>query len=83
MALFGSINNASESLALIMPRESTFNYSTAQRSGLILTYSVFRNFESKIDNIELIDMNYDAFIHGNYPALVIVKLKNGEKVDER
>jgi hypothetical protein len=78
MALYGAMQNTTEAVAFIMPRESTFNYKTSQRSGLLLTYSVLKNFESRTENIELIDVDYDAFEHGNYPALLIVKMKNEE-----
>lgn len=76
MALYGAMKHTSDALVFVMPRESTFHYKTSQRSGLILTYAVLKSFAEKTENLELIDMDFDAFQHGNYPTLVLVKFAN-------
>ena len=75
MALYGALNMSKNIVAFVMPREASFYAKTSQRSGILLTYSVFKSFENTIDNVEMIDLNFDAFQHGNYPSLVIVKFK--------
>ena len=77
MALYGAMKHTSVALAFVMPRESTFHYKTSQRSGLILTYAVLKRFAEKTENLEMIDIDFDAFQHGNYPALVVVKFTQG------
>ena len=75
MALYGALKMSKNVVAFVMPREASFYAKTSQRSGILLTYSVLKLFENSIDYIEMIDLDFDAFQHGNYPSLVIVKFK--------
>ena len=75
MALYGALSMVKEAVAFVMPREASFYAKTSQRSGILLTYSVIRSFRKTIDYVEMIDLDFDAFQHGNYPSLVIIRLK--------
>ncbi len=77
MALYGAMKHKPEALAFVMPRESAFHYKTSQRSGLVLTYSVLKKSEDKIQSVDMIDIDYDVFQHGNYPTLVLIKFAEG------
>ena len=76
MALYGALNMSKEVVAFVMPREASFYAKSSQRSGILLTYAVLKSFESLIDYVEMIDLNFDVFQHGNYPSLVLIKLKS-------
>jgi len=77
IALLGGIQWGKDVVGYVMPRESSFCAKFRQRAGLVLTYAVIRNIKEG----ELIDVDYDAFQHGNYPALVI--LKKGGMSDDK
>ncbi len=71
IALWGGLRWSRGVIGYVMPRESSFCAKFRQRAGLILTYAVLRYFN--IENGEFIDIDYDAFQHGNYPTLVVLK----------
>ena len=75
MALYGALNIAERAVAYVMPREASFYAMSSQRSGILLTYAVLKKHETRIDRVEIIDLNFDAFQHGNYPALLIISMK--------
>ncbi|MEM2197346.1 MAG: N-6 DNA methylase [Sulfolobales archaeon] len=81
MSLYKALEVAQEGVGFVMPREQSFYARSPMRSGVLLTYAVIKkvcgdNYE-KCD-VKLIDVDYDAFEHGNYPAIVVVK-KTTEK----
>ncbi|MEM1832441.1 MAG: hypothetical protein QXJ97_13045, partial [Desulfurococcaceae archaeon] len=76
MSLYKALEIAQEGVGFVMPREQSFYARSPMRSGVLLTYAVIKkicgsSFE-KCD-VKLIDVDYDAFGHGNYPAVVVVK----------
>lgn len=73
IALWGGVRWSRSAVGYVMPRESSFCAKFRQRAGLVTTYAVIKDFEG-----ELIDVDYDAFQHGNYPALVILKKRGIE-----
>lgn len=75
MALYGALSIAERAVAYVMPREASFYAMSSQRSGILLTYAVLKKHETRIDRVEMIDLNFDAFQHGNYPALLIISMK--------
>lgn len=75
LALYGALTMSRSTVAFVMPREASFHAKTSQMSGILLTYSVIKSFENFIDYVEIIDLDYDAFQHGNVPALVFIKLE--------
>lgn len=75
VALYGALGISNDIVAFVMPRKVTFYVGSPQRSGLLLTYAVIKYYEDRIDYVEMIDLGYDAFQHGNIPSLVIIKLK--------
>ncbi len=83
MALYGSLNLASKALGFVMPRKSSFYTRSSQRSGIILTYAVIKSFEDHIDEVTMIDLDYDAFQHGDIPSLVIIKMKEESTYEDK
>ena len=75
MALYVGLNMSRQALGYVMPREASFYAGSSMRAGLLLTYAVLKSFEKAIERVEMIDLDFDAFQHGNYPSVVIVKLK--------
>ncbi|MEM4487464.1 MAG: N-6 DNA methylase [Desulfurococcaceae archaeon] len=76
MSLYKALEIAQEGVGFVMPREQSFYARSPMRSGVLLTYAIIEkicgsSFE-KCD-VKLIDVDYDAFGHGNYPAVVVVK----------
>lgn len=76
MSLYKALKVAQEGVRFVMPREQSFYARSPMRSGVLLTYAVIKKVcgdsYEKCD-VKLIDVDYDAFGHGNYPAIVIVK----------
>ncbi|OYT39660.1 MAG: hypothetical protein B6U89_03770 [Desulfurococcales archaeon ex4484_58] len=79
IALYGALQLAEKALAFVMPRKSSFYTRSNQRSGIILTYAVLKYYEDRIEKVEIIDLNYDAFLHGDIPALLFVKFKSSKQ----
>ncbi|MEM4731908.1 MAG: N-6 DNA methylase [Desulfurococcaceae archaeon] len=82
MSLHKALEIAQEGVGFVMPREQSFYAKSPMRSGILLTYAVVKktcgNSFEKCD-VKLIDIDYDAFEHGNYPAIVVVKKITEEK----
>ena len=75
ITLYLALKHARKAVGFVMPREASFYHRTSQRAGILLTYAVIKSLENEIEVARLIDLDYDAFQHGNWPALVIVKKK--------
>ena len=78
MALCKSIQLAEKGVGFVMNREQAFYSRSPMRAGILLTYAVIKNLCDKNCEVKLIDVDYDAFGHGIYPALVIVKKNDKE-----
>jgi len=82
MSLYKALEVAQEGVGFVMSREQSFYARSPMRSGILLTYAVIKkicgNSFEKCD-VKLIDVDYDAFRHGNYPAIVIVKKNTMKK----
>ncbi len=71
-ALAKALSMAKEGVAFVMNREQAFYHKSPLPAGIIATYAVLKSWPGKL---ELVDIDYDAFQHGIYPALVIAKRK--------
>jgi len=71
-ALSKALEFARESVGFVMNREQSFYSRGSERSGILATYAILTGWlnQSQEGWVELIDVNYDAFGHGVYPALV-------------
>lgn len=76
-ALSKSLELAGEGVGFVMSREQAFYHRTSMRAGIVATYSILRSFGG---HVELVDVDYDAFGHGIYPALVIARRSGGGRV---
>ena len=77
VALYVGLGMAREALGYVMPREASFHASGGMEAGLLLTYAVLKSFEESIERVEMIDLDFDAFQHGNYPSIIVVKMRQG------
>jgi len=74
-ALAKALSIALEEVAFVMNREQSFYHKSSMQAGILTTYVVLSKWRGAL---KLVDIDYDAFQHGIYPALVIVK-KGKEK----
>ena len=74
VALGKSLEVAREGVAYVMNREQLF-YHGAPTAGTLATYCVINSGEVK--HIEFYDIDFDAFKHGIFPAIVIAKKVGG------
>jgi len=72
MALRKALQIAREGVGFVMNREQSFYSASPMRAGVLLTYAILNEWSRKGERrvVELIDVDYDAFGHGIYPALV-------------
>jgi hypothetical protein len=72
MALHRAIHMAKEGVGFVMNREQSFYSASPMRAGILLTYMILNEWVQKGRQraAELIDVDYNAFGHGIYPALV-------------
>jgi len=70
IALMGGIKWSKEIVAYVMPRDSSFS-ARQKQSGILLTYAILRS--TRMSSCEIIDVDYDAFKHGQYPAIIILR----------
>ena len=70
VALAKALSIAKESVVFVMNREQSFYHKNPMPAGILATYIVLRNWSG---DLELIDIDFDAFQHGIYPALIIAK----------
>lgn len=79
MALYKALQLSKEGVGFVMNREQSFYSRSPMRAGILLTYAAIK--ETCGDNCaaKLVDVNYDAFGHGIYPAIIIVKKIAGEE----
>jgi len=77
--LWGGLKFAKEYVAYVMPREAVYEANSLYPLGKLLFYEVVKrnglNYGGKVINI-----NYDAFHHGIYPATVFLQ-RNGNNID--
>jgi len=76
-AIGRALTIASEGVAFVMNREQSFYYESPMRAGILTTYAILKEWK---EALKLVDINYDAFKHGIYPALIIAKKGRGEKL---
>ncbi len=76
-ALAKALSMAEKGCAFVMNREQAFYHKSPMPAGIIATYAVLKDWDGEL---ELVDIDYDAFQHGIYPALVIVK--KGERYEK-
>jgi len=76
-ALAKAITMASEGVAFVMNREQSFYHKNPMPAGILATYTILRKWKGAL---KLVDVDYDAFKHGIYPALIIVKEGRGEEL---
>jgi len=69
-ALAKALNMVEEGYAFVMNREQAFYHKSSMPAGIVATYAVLGDWDGEL---ELVDIDYDAFQHGVYPALVIAK----------
>lgn len=69
-ALAKALSTAREGVAFVMNREQAFYHKSPMPAGIIATYAVLKNWDG---DLELIDIDHDAFQHGIYPALIIAR----------
>lgn len=72
MALHKALTMAREGVGFVMNRDQSFHSGGSAYAGIILTYATLKKWLREKE-IKLIDVDYDAFGHGIYPALVIAK----------
>jgi hypothetical protein len=73
-ALGKSIELAREGVAYIMNREQLFYNRSSSRAGILATYCMLRAaLQNKKAVLKLSDIDFDAFQHGVYPAVVVMK----------
>lgn len=73
MALYKALQLAGEGVGFVMNREQSFYSRSPMRAGILLTYAAVKDACGDKCDVKLIDVDYDAFGHGVYPALVMVK----------
>ncbi|RLI45848.1 hypothetical protein DRO64_01860 [Candidatus Bathyarchaeota archaeon] len=69
-ALAKSLELTQEGVGFVMNREQSFYHRTSMPAGILVTYSILRNYPGLV---KLVDVDFDAFQHGVLPALVIAK----------
>ncbi|MCX8205480.1 MAG: N-6 DNA methylase, partial [Candidatus Nezhaarchaeota archaeon] len=80
-ALYKALSMAArEGVGFVMNREQSFNSKASVISGIIVTYAVLKSACADC-LVKLIDVDYDAFGHGIYPALVIAQKGKEKKVE--
>jgi SAM-dependent methyltransferase len=73
-ALGKSIKLAREGIAYIMNREQLFYSKSPSRAGILATYCILRTvLQNKRMMLKFFDIDFDAFQHGVYPAVIVVK----------
>lgn len=70
VALAMAVNTVDEGVGFVMNREQVFYHKASMRAGILAAYAVLKDFNGEL---KLVDVDYDAFQHGIYPALVIAK----------
>lgn len=72
MAFYKSLQIAREGVGFVMNREQSFYSRSSMRAGILLIYVILNEWMQKERGrtAELIDVDYDAFGHGIYPALI-------------
>ncbi len=73
-----ALSMAQHGVAFIMNREQLFYHRSPMPSGILATYSVVKRF--KKGYLKLMDIDFDAFQHGIYPAIIITKEGSGEEL---
>lgn len=74
-ALAKAVDMALEGIGFVMNREQAFYHRNPMPAGLLATYAVLKGRWK--GSLKLVDIEYDAFKHGIYPALIIGK-REGE-----
>jgi hypothetical protein len=70
-ALGKSIELVNDGVAYIMNREQLFYHKTSSPAGILATYCILKAVKPK--QLKFFDVDFDAFQHGIYPAIVVVK----------
>ena len=70
VALAKALSMAKEGIGFVMNREQAFYHKSPMPAGILATYAVLKDWNGEL---ELVDVDYDAFQHGIYPALVIAR----------
>ncbi|MCS7106563.1 MAG: N-6 DNA methylase [Acidilobaceae archaeon] len=76
-ALYKALSIARDGVGFVMSRKQAFYSKASVNAGIVATYAVLKSTCADC-LVKLIDVDYDAFGHGVYPALVIA-LKGKEK----
>lgn len=76
-ALAKAIETAREGVVFVMNREQAFHHGSSALAGIVATYAVLRKWSGAL---KLIDIDFDAFGHGVYPALVVAKRGQGAEL---
>jgi len=73
-ALGKSVELAREGVAFVMNREQLFCHRSPMQAGVVAAYSLLRSLLGGTGaEVLLYDIDFDAFGHGVYPAVVVVK----------
>jgi hypothetical protein len=81
-ALGKSIILSKEGVAYIMNREQLFYHKIRTLAGIVATYRIISSAKNELERfatektriyLKLFDIDFDAFQHGIYPAIVIIK----------
>jgi len=75
-ALAKSLEIAREGVAYIMNREQLFHHKIST-AGTLATYCIIKK-NSEIKDIKIYDIDFDAFSHGIYPAVIVVRKDSRE-----
>jgi hypothetical protein len=87
-ALGKSIILSKEGVAYIMNREQLFYHKRRVSAGILATYRIISSIKTELEKsttpgkttriyLKLLDIDFDAFKHGIYPAIVIIKKNTG------
>jgi len=76
-ALAKAVETLREGFVFVMNREQVFKHGSSALAGIVAAYAVLRKWDGAL---KLIDINFDAFDHGIYPALVIAKRGQGTEL---
>jgi len=77
------IKSSREGVAYIMNREQLFYHKIRTIAGIVATYRIISGVKAELEQftpgkpikiyLKLLDVDFDAFQHGEYPAIAIVK----------
>ena len=71
IALYKALQISREGVGFVMNREQSFYHRTSVPSGIVMTYAILK--DAWKGRVILVDVDYNAFGHGIYPALIIAK----------